>query len=218
MAAVTRRAGLRPIRVFCVHPFCICVESCLLCRGPHRCRAGSSRVWRRGLAMCLMVRGVLSRGAAELVHGVFLVVMTNPPAARSASRPNKNFEPPMHTDGAAATASAPLARVGVSLVAVNRHAGLGPSVCIGVHRWFHSLALPLAALRRRWTIFGCRLTLAVPRIAPLPRGEQPSVAGVPGYRGGTGFPAIRHFLSRRRCGGPQRAAEAACRLRSPGGT
>ncbi len=42
--------------------------------------------------------------------------------------------------------------------------------------------------------------------------------GVSGHRGDTGCPAIRLISSRRRCGGPQRAAEAACRLRSPGGT
>ena len=40
MAAVKRRAGPRPIRVLSVYPFCICVESFLLCRVPHRCRAG----------------------------------------------------------------------------------------------------------------------------------------------------------------------------------
>ncbi len=32
----------RPIRVFSVRPFCICAESCLRCRVPHRRRAGRS--------------------------------------------------------------------------------------------------------------------------------------------------------------------------------
>ncbi len=44
-------------------------------------------------------------------------------------------------------------------------------------------------------------------------------AGVPSHRGGTGCPVICLFSSRRRCGGPLRAAEAACRLLSlRGGT
>ncbi len=61
MSAVKRRAGPRPIRVLSVYPFCICVESFLLCRVPHRCRTGSNPVWRPGLAMCLMVHADLSR-------------------------------------------------------------------------------------------------------------------------------------------------------------
>jgi hypothetical protein len=48
-----------PIRVFSVYRRLICVESFLLCHIPRRCRAGRSPVWRRGLAMCRMVDGVL---------------------------------------------------------------------------------------------------------------------------------------------------------------
>jgi hypothetical protein len=47
--AVQQRAGTGPIRVFSVYPFCICVEACLLCRVPHRCRAGRRWMRRRGL-------------------------------------------------------------------------------------------------------------------------------------------------------------------------
>ena len=43
-------------------------------------------------------------------------------------------------------------------------------------------------------------------------------ARVPSHRGGTGCSAIRGTSSRRRCGGPLRAAESACRLRSLRGT
>jgi hypothetical protein len=50
MSAVKRRAGPRPIRVLSVYPFCICVESFLLCRVPHRCPRGTTRcgvrAWR----------------------------------------------------------------------------------------------------------------------------------------------------------------------------
>ena len=101
MAAVKRRAGPRPIRVLSVYPFCICVESFLLCRVPHVAAWGRSPVWRPGLAMCLMVHADLSRrrvpcfGAAhshgawvlrsadvsaarrELVHGVLTAVVTS---------------------------------------------------------------------------------------------------------------------------------------------
>jgi hypothetical protein len=61
MCAVKQRAGPRPIGVFSVYPFCICVESFLLCRVPHGCRTVAAReaspVWRPGSAMCLMEQG-----------------------------------------------------------------------------------------------------------------------------------------------------------------
>ncbi len=44
-------------------------ESCLLCRGPHRCRPGSSRVWRRGLAVRGEGRGSF-RGLRQLCPAV----------------------------------------------------------------------------------------------------------------------------------------------------
>ena len=49
-------------------------------------------------------------------------------------------------------------------------------------------------------------------------GMQWDTEGVPSHRGGTGCSAVRSSSSRRRCGGPLRAAEAACRLSSAGGT
>jgi hypothetical protein len=75
---------------------------------------------------------------------------------------------PIHTDRTGATAPARLARVGpstvarvdLSTVAVNGHAGLGPSVCIGVHRCASVVPFPCLALP-------CRLPHCAARRHPV---------------------------------------------------
>jgi len=79
MSAVKHRAGPRPICVLCVHLFCICVESCFLCRVPHCRRPGEAwsgigghgdvphGAWGVSVAAAI---AALCRMTDELVHGV----------------------------------------------------------------------------------------------------------------------------------------------------
>ena len=102
----------------------------------------------------------------------------------------------MHTDGTGAAAPAPLARVGLSMFTVNGHAGLGPSVCIGVHRCASAaLALRHVAwirpvnVRRDeagacsgWCLYMCMGSCRgfVPRVRPdLGRGASRPTVSIP---------------------------------------
>jgi hypothetical protein len=67
--------------------------------------------------------------------------------------------------------------------------------------------------RRRGSGKSTRLSPAFRNVA-----GQWDTTAVPSHRGGAGCSVIRKIASRRRCGGPLRAAEAACRLCSLGGT
>ena len=61
MSAVQQRASLRPIRVFCVHPCCICVESFLRWHVPHRSTRGHRHIatpLRQCAAMVITARRI----------------------------------------------------------------------------------------------------------------------------------------------------------------
>ncbi len=139
----------------------------------------------------------------------------------------------MHTDGTGATAPAPLARVGLSTVAVNGRAGLGPSVRIG-----GSIPLPCRLPHcparqprhdrslqswgtsfgcRRGTSFGCRLTMpghATPPPAPPGIGPECGPRCMRSLQlSGTGMPEGSGGAARSRCKGCRPPAHAGRRKR-----
>ena len=89
----------------------------------------------------------------------------------------------------------------------NRSTDCHAARSIGVDRWFQYFV---------WRAVGD--TPLGPQLDTPQFGRAVGQGRVPSHCGGTGCLAIRRISSRRRYGGPQRAAESTCRLCSPGGT